>query len=282
MAARRRISDDTIVYLTAVSTVVIAGSVLAIILWRFPGFASWPDFPFKQLVSFCVLFAGIGFFYFLVSKLRYKSLGLLPSFVYEPLARLHVFIVVPISIIFLEDHATTRELIAIGLALSAILLIGVVNRSDGSSSGGVIGKGLILIFIAGIFAAGLQLLAKVLMTPDIGIQIPVLVYILGSNTVTTLIGGLSHLPNRPRKANRMALAYGFGAGVCNTVALGSLLFFLIDGKASRIYSIGALSMLIPVAINLMGNYERKPRRAEIFALFCALAAVVLQTTGGDS
>jgi len=78
------------------------------------------------------------------------------------------------------------------------------------------------------------LLAKVLMTPDIGIQVPVLVYILGSNIVTTIVAGFRHIPERPRIANRQALVFGFAAGLCNTVALGSLLFFLIDGKASQV------------------------------------------------
>ena len=282
MAARRRISDDTIVYLSAASTVLIAGTVLIFILLRYPGLGAADAFPGTYFLTLCGLFLGIGLVYSLVSRLRYKSQSLLPSFIHEPLSRLHVFIVVPIAIVFLEDGVTARELTAIGLAFSAILLIGFVNRSGTARADPGLASGLMLLLIAGVFAAGLQLLAKVLMAPEFGVQIPVLVYILGSNIVTTLVASASHLGAGPRVAVPGLLLFGIGAGICNTVALGSLLYFLIDGKASRIYSVAALSMLIPVAFNVLGKHERRPRAPELFALACAMGAIILQTTGGES
>lgn len=282
MAARRRMSDDTVLYLTSASTVCISGGALLIILWFFPGFASWDTFPVEEAIVMSLIFVGIGVVYFVVSKLRYRSQGMIPSYVYEPLARLHVFIVVPFSIWFLEDNATPRELFAIGLALAAILLIGFRSGSGDKAGGSGFFTGLCLLVLAGLYAAALQILAKVLMTPDLYFQVPVLVYILGSNLVTTCLSGFSHFRPKARIADRRVLVYGCAAGLCNTVALGSLLYFLIDGKASRIYSIGAMSMLIPVAINLLGSYERRPRRMEVMALVCALGAILLQTSGDSA
>ncbi len=135
---------------------------------------------------------------------------------------------------------------------------------------------------AGIFAAGLQLLTKVLMTPDLAIQVPVLIYVLGSNIATTIFSSARHLRSGRIERQPRMIAFGVGAGVCNFVALCSLLFFLIDGKASRIYSVGAMSMLIPIAFGFLVGRERSPSKLEILALACALGAIVLQTTGGES
>ncbi len=281
MAAQRNLSEDTLIYLTAVSTVCFTGVTLVALLLWYPSIANWEVFPTRTALVYVILFSVIGGVYFTVSRLRYASQALLPSFVYEPLSRLHVFIVVPVAVLFLEDTLSSREGLAIVLALSAILLIGfATHRRERREGSGHLTQGLLLLLTAGIFAAGLQLLSKVLMTPDLAIQVPVLIYILCSNTATTVISSLRHVGRQHPAPSGQLFAFGIGAGLCNFIALGSLLFFLIDGKASRIYSVSAMSMLIPIAFGFLTRRERNPGKLEILALVCALGAIVLQTTGG--
>lgn len=286
-SARNRSQPETILFLSSATTLVITTAIALVQICAQPSLMAWASCPktpqetscwdfylFNVLPYSLLMFIGVG--YYIVSWLRYRSHGLLPSFVYEPLARLHVLIVVPFSMYFLEEAPSFWELLAAFLAIVAILIFSF-NQPKGAASQHRQTQGIILLLIASLFAAALQLSAKLFMDPNFLITVSVLGYVIASNTATVIIAALLHLSKKKRMFTRQTLLFGIGTGTCNILALGSLLVFLIDGKASRIYSIAAMSMLVPVAIELAFKKERKPSGAEFFALVFAMGAMVVQS-----
>jgi drug/metabolite transporter (DMT)-like permease len=282
-ASREQMDAATLAFATALTTLVIAGAMLLFLLFHFPDVAYSPEITPVNVGYLVLIFLGIGAVYSLTHYARFHSHKVLPSYIFEPLSRAHILIVVPISMIFIESGSTTTiEWLAIAAALVPVAVLSRQNPRKTGAGRRAFRNGVWLVLLASICAAGLQLLSKYLVDPKYDWGLPVLVFIVGSNAASAVVAMLRHLSGQPSRLQlRATIRYGLLCGFFNVVALGSLLLFLVDGKPSRIYSVGAMSMLIPVAWALLARRERMPTRIEWVAFGSAGLAILLQVQMGE-
>ncbi len=275
-AARERLDAETLAFATSLTTLVIAGGALLLFLGEFRDVLHSPTLTPRALVFAGLGFAVIGTGYFLTSYARFQGHKLLPSYVFEPLSRTHVLIVVPVSMIFIEPESSALEWVAIAAALVPVFVLAAQTPRSARAIDWALTQGVAWVLVASVCAAGLQLASKLAVDPEIWIGLPVLVFMVGSNAASAVVSALRHIGREHRGALSSTFRYGALAGVCNVIALGSLLLFLVDGKPSRIYSVGAMSMLIPVLWGLLTRRERAPTPWELLAFTFAVAAIALQ------
>ncbi len=255
--------------------------------WAGTNGARW-SFPLENLrLTFVMLLLGGLFFALFFSRLLVKEF--LPSFVFAPLYRLQMPIVVLVAIFYLHEEASVIHTIGLFCAFVPLILVATPprvqtnqrrfnHRSKPPRYGPRWIRGAALMMVVVALAACLQLSTKVLTAHDL-FAVPPLTYAMLLN-IGTLFVGLILLISRTIRSRsirepRLAIVLGLAAGLVNAVTLLSLAVYLVDGRASVIYPAGAMSLFIPmIAFGYLGT-EPRPSPVQILSITLATAATLL-------
>lgn len=276
MSSWSKLPAEMVVFFVSLTTFVSSGSVVwAASVWA-PSTVS--DYLHPPVFWWWVFaFIGIGGTYFLINVARLEGQRHLPSPFFEPLSRGHVVIV--LWVIYARDRVVSNlEIWSVSVVLIALIVIGWAFRSGGGVSKergwAETARGTCSVVASVFLASALQLWTAALMSG----AFPVILYMMFSSFGSLLVAVIAlSLKNENRAALGKAAAFGIPAGILNFVTLGSMLVFLVDGKASQVYSAGALSMAIPVLLTLFQPGHTKPNVWQWGAFGFAMAAFVFQS-----
>ena len=231
------------------------------------------DSSYLSIGMLAVLFFWQGGGYAAASYSRLRAQTVLPLHVFAPLSRLSLLLVVALSLVFLEEDRNTWKLF--GIALAFIPLISLHKQTLPADRVSRFAAGLKWVILSAVVAAGLQLTSKLVVDPTYGVGLDVIAFVVGVNGANMLLSA-AFLIGQKKRASRVkeTLLLGTAAGGLNVLTFTTLTFYLVDGEASVIYTLSALSMVIPVAYLTVKGKEKLTRTD--MASFCiALGALVI-------
>jgi uncharacterized membrane protein len=260
------------VYVVAAVTCVLMTPVVFTSLYLTAGLEDLHASTSIVWVAVSFLFGG-GFIAVSVGRLYAQSL--LPSYVFLPLSRSGLLIVLFVSVAFLEEELTWIELAAALLAFVVLVLSGRDRRARDTSARWFV-SGVAWTLLAAIVSAGLQIGSKVLVDPRFGIAVPALLFVYGVNIGNMVLSGVSRAFRQiPLTQLKPTLFWGVLGGISNSIAFATLMLYLVDGDASKIYPISALSIVLPTLYLTLVGKEPMPNTLQWLSYGAAIVALVI-------
>jgi len=235
--------------------------------------------------------ASIGTLFYLLSVLRLFGQKQMASYLFLPLYRTSIIFTVVGSLYLFDEQITGITFIAFttAFAVSSFFLVNKQGRRKNKYS-----KGIFIALTCALLSSATQLLSAFLLKAEkvdfnlslnIGNdlnQIDPIVLVIGSNLINLIIC-LSIILLRYRETLRSLFHFhhaSYSSGIYNFVAFFSLSAYLAEssGRLSVIYSISALSIVLPTLIMQLRGEEAKASKRQIIAYLASLCAILLLTT----
>ena len=221
-----------------------------------------------------LVFLLLGGSYSLTTYSRLRAQNLLPSYVFAPLSRVSLLVVVVVSVAYMGEKRSWLELLAIGVTF--IPLIVVRSNDGGSRQSELYREGLTWTLLSVLCATGLQLASKISVDPRFGFQIPVLLYVCGVSAGNMIVStSIRLMEGRSYHDWRPSVLWGTLGGILNLGSFLSLTLYLVNGDASTIYPVSSLSLIVPVVVLRVLGKEERPTLAQVIALLLSLGAIYI-------
>ena len=215
----------------------------------------------------CGIFSAVG------NMMLIESMTNLSAGICSTIYRLNLALVVPLSVIFLNEKLVWSQYAGIALAIMAVLAF--MPNSDAkknSKSSAAVFLPMCLVITASIFRAGLGLSCKY--GPLQGASINGINLII---EIIWIISGIVYYLIKERKVYRLDLQL-IKFGTLSGILVAGILFFMMlalkEGNASIVLSIAQMSFLLTFILSVIFLKE-KVSLLKLIAMICGVGAILL-------
>lgn len=214
----------------------------------------------------CGIFSAVGNI-LLIESMTHLSAGICST-----IYRLNLALVVPLSVIFLNEKLDWSQYAGIALAILAVLAFLPGSGTKTSGGGAKVYLPMIMVIVASVFRAGLGLACKY--GPMQGASANGINLII---EILWIISGITYYLLKERNTYRLdwqLVKYSAASGVLVAGIIFFMLLALKYGEASIVLPIAQMSFLLTFILSVIFLKE-KVTPFKIFALACGVGAMLL-------